>query len=77
MDKITTPMAILISGVLIALIIAFKDNSPKYSLASTSTDAYLLLNTRTGYVCYGNTFQATMKSLRNDKGYKSMRLCNE
>ena len=56
MNKITTPMAILISGILIALVIAFKDNTPKYSFENhDSFGNYLRLDNQTGEVCAGTT----------------------
>ena len=63
-------MAILISGILIALVIAVKDNTPKYSFVSNSHlggMGYLKLNTETGYVCYGSTDKAQMKNIQNRK----------
>jgi len=55
MDKITTPMAILISGILIAVVIAFKDSIPKLSIVKDKlADEYLILNHETGEVCWGS-----------------------
>ena len=55
MNNLTTPMAILISGILIALVIAFKDSTPKYSIVhSILQDEYLKLNHETGEVCWGS-----------------------
>tara|TARA_R110002020_G_scaffold474796_2_gene707469 strand:- start:54 stop:266 length:213 start_codon:yes stop_codon:yes gene_type:complete len=70
-------MAILISGILIALVVAFKDNSPNYSFIEQPGTAYLKLNTQTGYVCYGNTFGDAIKKIRNDKAFKTMKFCDE
>ena len=76
MNNLTTPMAILISGILIALVIAFKDNSPKYSFVTTSGDGYFKLNTQTGYVCYGNVYPKVISNLRNNEKLEIV-LCDE
>ena len=56
MDKITTPMAILTSGILIALVITFKNNTPKYSFVNHDRFGhYMRLDNQTGEVCAGTT----------------------
>ena len=53
--NISTPTAILISGILIALVIAFKDNSPKYHIAEVQKYDFVYTyrtNIETGEVCY-------------------------
>ena len=53
MDKLTTPMALLISGILIALVIAFKDNSPKYQFTPNGQSLMSVVknNIHTGESC--------------------------
>jgi hypothetical protein len=53
MNNLTTPMAILISGILIALVIAFKDNSPKYQFTPNGTSLLSVVknNIHTGESC--------------------------
>ena len=71
-------MAILISGILIAIVIAFKDNSPKYSFVNQeSARAYLKMNTQTGYVCYGNVDKDKVEKYRNKKSYESWAFCKD
>ena len=74
MNKITTSMAILISGILIALVIAFKDNRPKYSFENiTEKSTYLRLNNQTGEVCIGTIDSKDHKKLKKD--YPTVKIC--
>ena len=56
MDKINTSMAILISGILIALVIATTNFTPRYSIVastkpSSETGFYVRLDNKTGEIC--------------------------
>jgi hypothetical protein len=75
MNNLTTPIAILISGILIALVIAFKDNFPKYTFVKTNAQGYFKMNTQTGYVCYGNTNEKELSRVK--KEYPDMKFCDE
>ena len=64
-------MAILISGILIALVIAFKDNTPKYTFVDSGDFGYYKMNTQTGYVCYGSIVRDSMRHAT------SLNICDE
>ena len=55
MNKITTPMAILISGILISLVLAFK-SFPRYEVRYNEQDhVYFKTDTLTGTTCFFGT----------------------
>ena len=51
MNKITTPMAILISGILISLVLAFK-SFPRYEVRYAYDGIFFKTDTLTGTTCF-------------------------
>ena len=53
MNNLTTPIAILISGILISLVIASKSFAPRYSIVADAgvKGAFIRLDNKTGETC--------------------------